>query len=58
MKVKCSICKNKIEGRPHNAYPFKKKNKPCCFRCNNNFVIPLRFKLIIEEEFIKQKSKK
>jgi hypothetical protein len=36
----CSICGKKILGDEHNALPVSPR--PCCTKCNENVVIPIR----------------
>ncbi|MCF7930468.1 MAG: DUF3846 domain-containing protein [Acholeplasmataceae bacterium] len=38
--MKCSICNKEITGYPNNAEPISAK--PCCEKCNDYVVVPMR----------------
>ena len=55
-RKKCPICHKRYEGPGHDALPVWPGR--CCDRCNRDYVIPMRIKLMkqIEEQNERKKS--
>lgn len=45
MSFTCVFCKKKFNGYGNNPRPVKQKGF-CCIKCNEDIVIPMRFKLM------------
>ena len=48
-KRKCCICHKPIEGDGHNPIPVWPTGK-CCDKCHYTYVIPMRMKMVAEQE--------
>jgi len=45
--MKCSICKEEINGFGNNPYPIRvSENARCCDRCNDKYVLYFRLGLV------------